>query len=387
MNHQFVMKTKIYFEDQAIQYLKKITGSHGFLVSDTIIEGLGYLGEAKGYLEGAGIKTTVFTDVRPDPDVKIIADGMQKFVESGADLLIAFGGGSVIDTAKAILYSARQYIEGRGDKFEKPLFIAIPSTSGTGSEVTDFSVITVRDEKICLVDEYIAPDIAVLDTESKKHLPPKVAVDTGIDVLVHAIEAYLSADATDFTDALAEKAICLVFEHLKILSRTPSDEGARKRLQNASCIAGIAFNNAGLGITHSLAHAFGGKFHISHGRSNALFMVEVLKYNANLGGEMNERVCEKLAYMASRLNLPCRTMREGCVSFIDGVGRLKREVGIEDSIQALGIERAVFEEAIERMAETALEDRCTRTNPIPPAVEQLGEIYRKAYYGENIYIR
>ena len=262
---------------------------------------------------------------------------------------------------------------------KKPLFIAIPSTSGTGSEVTNFSVITAEGEKVCIVDEYITPDMAILDSTCLQHVPQRVVVDTGIDVLVHAIEAYVSLNATDFTDALAEKAVKLLFENLETLYKDVKNPIARDHVQNASCMAGMAFTNANLGINHSLAHALGGSFHISHGRSNALMLNGVMEYNADLNGNANGYAAERYAKLASILQLPARTNREGAVNFMLAVGKLKKALGIEDNIRALNVDKVEFENALERMAETALKDRCTPSNPKQPSKEDIIQIYRKLY--------
>jgi len=340
---------------------------------------LGYLQKSVDFLSNAGISSTIFTDVHPDPDVKVIADGMKLYMESNADVLVALGGGSVIDTAKGILYFAAQLISAEGREFKKPLFIAVPSTSGTGSEVTNFSVITAEEGKVCIVDEFIAPDIAILDSTCIQHVPQRVAVDTGIDVLVHAIEAYVSEKATDFTDALAEKAIRLIFENLETIYKDINDGEARDRVQNASCMAGMAFTNANLGINHSLAHAFGGTFHIPHGRSNAMMLTAVMEYNADLAGSANNYAAQRYAKLAEMLQLPARTYREGTVSLIRAINRLKNTLGIEDNIRSLGVDQTEYEKAQESMAEAALADRCTPTNPRKPSKEDLIRIYQKVY--------
>ena len=376
---KFILKSKVYFNKQSIQYLKQIKGSSAFIVSDSIMEKLGYLQTTLDCLNEAGISSTVFTGVRPDPDVKVIEEGLKPFMQSGADVLVAIGGGSAIDTAKGILYFASMVENAAGSQTKKPLFIAIPSTSGTGSEVTDFSVITYEGEKICIVDDFISPDIAILDSTCIQHVPQRVAVDTGIDVLVHAIEAYVSTKATDFTDALAEKAIKLIFENLEILYNDVADPDARDRVQNASCMAGMAFTNTSLGINHSLAHALGATFHISHGRSNALVLCAVMEYNADLGGSANNYAAERYAKLASLLQLPARTRREGSVNFISAVKKLKKALGIEESVRALGIEQAEFENVLKKMAETAMKDRCTPTNPRQPSTEDLVQVYKKCY--------
>ncbi|WP_342429368.1 1-propanol dehydrogenase PduQ [Neobacillus sp. FSL H8-0543] len=376
---QFILKTKVFFNNQSLQYLKKITGSRALIVSDSIMETLGYLQEVIDYLQESGITSTVFTGVRPDPDVSIIADGLKLYRESGADVLVAIGGGSAIDTAKGILYFERKFESTEGKEMPKPLFIAIPSTSGTGSEVTDFSVITSEGEKVVIIDEFIAPDIAILDSTCIQHVPQRVVADTGIDVLVHAIEAYVSTKATDFTDALCEKSIKLIFENLETFFKDSKNTQARDRVLNASCIAGMAFTNTGLGINHSLAHAFGGTFHISHGRSNALLLDAVIEFNANLGGSADGYAADRYAKLAEVLKLPARTRREGTVNFMLALKRLKKSLKVEDNIRSLGINQSEFEDALEQLAETALLDRCTPTNPRQPSKQDLIRIYQKCY--------
>lgn len=379
MEDKFKLKSKVYFNKQSIQILEQITGSRAFIVSDSIMEKLGYLQIAVDHLSKAGIMSTVFSEVRPDPDVKVVAEGLKLYEESGADILIAIGGGSAIDTAKGILYFSWKLESAAGREIKKPLFIAVPSTSGTGSEVTDFTVITAEGAKVVIVDEFIAPDIAILDSTCIQHVPQRVVVDTGIDVLVHAIEAYVSTNATDFTDALAEKAIKLIFENLEILYKDPADSDARDRVQNASCMAGMAFTNSNLGINHSLAHALGATFHISHGRSNALLLNAVMEYNADLWGNADGYGAQRYAKLATVLQLPARTHREGAVNFIQAVDRLKKSLGIEESIRALGVDQKEFERALGHMSETAMMDRCTPANPRQPSKEALTGIYQKCY--------
>lgn len=379
MEDKFKLKSKVYFNIQFTQFLEQISGSRAFIVSDSIMEELGYLQKAVDSLNNAGISSVIFTGVRPDPDINVVAEGIKLYKESNADILIAIGGGSTIDTAKGIMYFSFHLENITNDKIKKPLFIAIPSTSGTGSEVTDFTVITSQGEKVCIVDDFIAPDIALLDSTCIQHVPQRVVVDTGIDALVHAIEAYVSTNTTDFTDALCEKAVKLIFENIKTIYNDIKDSNARNCIQNASCMAGIAFTNTGLGINHSLAHAMGGTFHISHGRSNALLLNAVIEYNSNLERSINEYAANKYAKLAKILQLPARTNREGTVNFIQALSKLKKYLGVEESIRALGIDQDEFESSLEHMAEAALDDRCTPTNPRQPSKEELIHIYQKCY--------
>lgn len=379
MEDKFKLKSHICFNMQSIRILENIHGSKAFIVSDSIMEKLGYLQKVIDHLSKAGITSTIFTGVQPDPGIDVVAEGMKEYEMSGADVLIALGGGSTIDTAKGIMYFSWHMKDSKGEDAMKPLFIAIPSTSGTGSEVTNFTVITSQGEKVCIVDDFIAPDIAILDSTCIQHVPPRVIVDTGIDALVHAIEAYVSTKATDFTDALAEKAIKLIFDNIQKIYKNPKDSDARDRVQNASCMAGIAFTNTSLGINHSLAHAMGGVFHIPHGRANALLLNKVIEYNAELSGSANSYAAKKYSQLAELLNLPARTYREGVVSFIEAISRLQKALGVEYNIRSLKIEQEEFESAIEQMVETAMSDRCTPTNPRKPSKEDLIDIYQKCY--------
>ncbi|WFD12345.1 iron-containing alcohol dehydrogenase [Tepidibacter hydrothermalis] len=379
MEDKFKLKSKVYFNKESIHFLEEINGTRAFIVSDSIMDELGYQQKTIDCLSKAGISSVVFSEICPDPDANVIAKGIKSFEESNADVIVAIGGGSAIDSAKGILYFTWKLRSSNGQDMKKPLFIAIPSTSGTGSEVTDFTVITSGQEKVCIVDEFIAPDIAILDSTCIQHVPQRIVVDTGIDVLVHAIEAYVSTKATDFTDALAEKAIKLVFENIEKLYKDTTDSDARDRIQNASCMAGMAFTNASLGINHSLAHALGATFHIPHGRSNALLLNAVMEYNSDFVKSKNDYAMERYSKLAIQLQLPARTRREGAVNFIQSVSKLKKMLKIEDNIRSLRVDKNEFEAAIENMAQAALLDRCTLTNPKQPTKEDLMNIYRKCY--------
>ena len=245
--------------------------------------------------------------------------------------------------------------------------------------MTDFSVITINGKKTALIDGLMAPDIAILDSTCTKSLPPHVIADTGLDALVHAVEAYVSNKATDCTDALAEKAVYMICHNLVRFYRNPEDKDARECIQRASCLAGMAFTNANLGITHSMAHAFGGTFHLSHGRSNALLMEAVIEYNANLRDTSDQKVAAKYGQLARVLGLPARTTREGYVNFLQAVHQLKRDLGIQSSIKAAGIKEDEFMAAAETMAQQAMADRCTPSNPRTPTKEDIIAIYKAAY--------
>ena len=376
---EFEIKPKIYFDEGSLEYLREIKSKNAFILSDSIMEKLGYLKQAVDYLESAGVQCDVFTEIKPEPDVMAVMNALEHYMEHHGHTVIALGGGSAMDTAKAMIYFLHQAVSKTGQSFDKPQFIAIPTTSGTGSEVTDFSVITINGKKTALIDGLMAPDIAILDSTCTKSLPPHVIADTGLDALVHAVEAYVSNKATDCTDALAEKAVYMICHNLVRFYRNPEDKDARECIQRASCLAGMAFTNANLGITHSMAHAFGGTFHLSHGRSNALLMEAVIEYNANLRDTSDQKVAAKYGQLARVLGLPARTTREGYVNFLQAVHQLKRDLGIQSSIKAAGIKEDEFMAAAETMSQQTMADRCTPSNPRTPTKEDIIAIYKAAY--------
>jgi acetaldehyde dehydrogenase/alcohol dehydrogenase len=271
---------------------------------------------------------------------------------------------------------------------KKAKFVAIPTTSGTGSEVTSFAVITdkVNNTKYPLADYELTPDVAIIDPEFVMTVPPSVTADTGMDVLTHAIEAYVSVLASDFTDGLAMKAIQLVFEYLPQAYKNSSNELAREKMHNASCIAGMAFTNAFLGINHSLAHKLGGEFHIPHGRANAILLPHVIEYNASKPSKFVSFpkyetfiADRRYAEIAKALGLPASTVEEGVKSLIKAVRDLMKELNIPMTIAECKIDKKRFMAKVPELAEKAFEDQCTNANPRLPLVKELEEIYIKAY--------
>lgn len=379
MIENFALRSHIYFNMGSMEVLEQLSGSKAFIVSDPIMEDLGYVQTIIDYLDKSGINSIVFTGVSPDPDVSVIAAGMKIYEKSNADIVIAIGGGSAIDTAKGIIYFSWHSKNTEDKEVKKPKFIAIPSTSGTGSEVTNFTVITSDNEKVCIVDDIITPDIAILDSTCIENVPQQIMVNTGIDALVHSIEAYVSTKANDFTDALAEKSIKLIFENLEKVCKDSKDDTARNHVQNASCMAGIAFTNTNLGINHSLAHALGGNFKIPHGQANALLLTKVIEYNADIKGSADGYATKKYSQLATILQLPARTYREGVISLIEAINKMYKNLQVKSSIRDLEIEKSNYESKIDSMAESALNDRCTPTNPRKPSKQDLICIYQKCY--------
>jgi acetaldehyde dehydrogenase/alcohol dehydrogenase len=271
--------------------------------------------------------------------------------------------------------------------------VAIPTTSGTGSEVTSFAVITdkQRNKKYPLADYELTPDVAIIDPDLVMSLPKSVTADTGMDVLTHAIEAYVSVMASDYTDGLAEKAIELVFEYLPKAYEDGTNRLAREKMHNASSIAGMAFTNAFLGVNHSIAHKLGGEFHIPHGKANAIILPYVIKYNGTVPTKMvsfpkyeHYIADQRYATIAKRLGLPADTTQEGVNSLVKAVLELNATLGEERSLKDCGIDEAEFLAKVDMLADRAFEDQCTSVNPRVPLVTEIKQILLDAYYGKEI---
>ncbi len=272
----------------------------------------------------------------------------------------------------------------------KAQFVAIPTTSGTGSEVTPFAVITDKETnvKYPLADYALTPDVAIIDSQFVMTVPKSITADTGMDVLTHAIEAYVSVMASDYTDGLALKAIDLVFKYLKASYDNNKDEEAREKMHNASCMAGMAFSNAFLGINHSLAHKIGAEFHIPHGRANAILMPHVIRYNAIRPRKhalfpKYESYCadERYAQIARMLGLPASTTEEGVNSLVNAVIELGKSLDIDMSMKGQGVQKDELDSKLNRLAERAFEDQCTTANPKLPLISELEDILKAAYKG------
>ncbi|MBB3125612.1 acetaldehyde dehydrogenase/alcohol dehydrogenase [Paenibacillus rhizosphaerae] len=407
----FKVPPKVYFEKGATQYLEKMPNiSRVLVVTDAMMVKLGYVEKVEYYLRKRvnPVAVEVFSDVEPDPSVETVERGTKLMDSFKPDCIIALGGGSPMDAAKAMwlfyeypdtsFHSLKQKfmdIRKRVYKYprlgEKAQFVAIPTTSGTGSEVTSFAVITDKKEgntKYPLADYELTPDVAIIDPEFVYSLPKTAVADTGMDVLTHAIEAYVSVMASDYTDGLALHAIRLVFENLEKSFHT-ADPLAREKMHNASTIAGMAFANAFLGINHSLAHKWGGQYHTAHGRTNAILMPHVIRYNAQKPTKFasfpkyNHFVADlRYAEIARMLGLPARNTEEGVNSLIDAVRKLNQSLGIPEKLQDLGFDPVDFEAKLDYLADRAFEDQCTTANPRMPLVSELADVYRNAFYGK-----
>ncbi|WP_420901902.1 bifunctional acetaldehyde-CoA/alcohol dehydrogenase [Paenibacillus dendritiformis] len=406
----FKVPNKIYFEKGATQYLAKMPDIHRvMIVTDAMMVKLGYVEKLEYYLRQrrTPVAIEVFSDVEPDPSTKTVERGAEMMRSFEPDCIIALGGGSPMDAAKGmwLFYEypdtdfdnlKQKFLDIRKRTFKYPRlgqkakFVAIPTTSGTGSEVTSFAVITDKEKgntKYPLADYELTPDVAIIDPEFVYSLPKTAVADTGMDVLTHAIEAYVSVMASDYTDGLAIKAIQLVFENL-VKSYREACPKAREKMHNASTLAGMAFANAFLGINHSLAHKWGAQYHTAHGRTNAILMPHVIRYNAKKPTKFasfpkyDHFVADvRYAEIARILGLPARTTEEGVKSLIEAIRGLNRELGIPESFQELGFDAKDFESRVDYLADRAFEDQCTTANPKLPLVSELAEVYRDAFYG------
>ena len=407
----FKIPDKIYFEKNSIQYLEKMPDiSKAVIVTDPGMVELGYTDKILYYLRKRPnpVHCRIYSDVEPDPSIETVMEGARIMNEFKPDVIIALGGGSAMDAAKGmwlfyehpdIDFNALRLrfldIRKRAFKFpkmQKTKLVAIPTTSGTGSEVTSFAVISDKKNnmKYPLADYELTPDIAIIDPQFVMTLPKRATADTGLDVLTHAIEAYVSVMASDYTDGLAIKAIQLVFKYLpRAYKNGSSDEEAREKMHNASCIAGMAFTNAFLGLNHSIAHKIGGEYHVPHGRANAVLLPYVIEYNASMPSKFVSFpkykkfiADEKYAEIAQALGLQSKTVSEGVESLIRAVKKLISEIEAPSSFSECGISEGEYMSKLSDIADKAFEDQCTTANPRLPLVSEIEEIMKKAYYGE-----
>ena len=405
----FKVPPKIYFERDAVQYLQTMKDvSKAMIVTDKTMVEHGFLQRIIEQLQlrSNHVTYTVFSDVEPDPDITTVTRGAEIMKTFAPDTIIALGGGSVMDAAKVMwLFYEQPHIDFRDlvQKFmdirkrafkfpelgEKAKYVGIPTTSGTGSEVTPFAVISDKkhNRKYPLADYSLTPSIAIIDPALVMTVPAFVAADTGMDVLTHAIEAYVSTLANDYTDGLALQAIRLVFAHLESSVKNVDFE-SREKMHNASTMAGMAFANAFLGISHSLSHKLGGFFHTVHGRTNAILLPYVIRYNGTRPAKTATwpkynyyRADEKYQDIARLLGLPAATPEEGVQSLAQAVYDLGERVGIKMNFRDQGIKEQDYMQKTEEIAYLAYEDQCTPANPRLAVVSDLKEILEDAYYG------
>lgn len=373
---RFKLKTEICFGENALEVLKNVKAESAVVFTDAFLTKNGTADRIRGLLTSCG-KVAIYSDVKPDPPIELVASGLKFLTDHDADLVVAVGGGSSIDAAKSTVHVARNYTH------KKIRLIAIPTTSGTGSEVTQFAVIsdTQAGKKIPLVDESLLPEMAVLSSELTASVPPAVTADTGFDVLTHALEAYVSTASNDFSDALAEKSVELFSDYVVRAYKNGNDLVAREKMHTASCLAGIAFNEASLGLNHGIAHALGACFHIPHGRANAIMLPHVIRYNTELDIKFCVKdecpAADKLEGLARRLGYPANSPDIGVRNMIHKIKEFQNWLNIPTTLGEAGVTKAQYEEVKEHIIESALADACTVTNPRKPTPADVEEILSK----------
>lgn len=385
---RFTLPRDIYFGPGAIGELKNLKGYHkAFIVTGGhSMRKTGFLKKLDDTLKEAGLETKIYDGVEPDPSIERVYDGAKAMREFKPDVIVAIGGGSPMDAAKAMWV----FYEYPDKKFEdiiepfsmpklrkKAIFVGVPSTSGTASEVTSFSVITdySTNIKYPLADFEITPDVAVLDYDIPQTMPKTLVAHTGVDALTHAIEAYVASARSEFSDSLALKAISDIFDNL--LDSYNGDVTARGKMHVAQCIAGMAFSNALLGISHSLAHKTGAVFHIPHGCCNAILLPYVIQYNS--------RVClERYAQIARSVGLPGMTDKQLTDSLVEAVRALNKKLNIQPTYKENGVSEEDFKAHCNSIAENAVKDPCTGSNPRKTNAEDMLKVLSCAFYGEDV---
>ena len=359
---QFYGKTKICYGPYALETLETFPASHAFVVTDPFMVKSGFADQAVSHLKRKGIGHTLFSGVEPDPSLQAVVEATRLFLSSQADMIIAIGGGSAIDMAKAISYFGH-----KADSNRKTTLVAIPTTSGTGSEVTSIAVITdkVNSVKIPLNDEMLIPDAAILDARFTRTVPPHVTAATGMDALTHAIEGYITKGAWAMSDMFHLKAIEIISKSLRgAVENTP--EG-REGMALGQYVAGMGFSNVGLGIVHSMAHPLGALYDTPHGVANAIILPTVMEYNAPATGEKYRDIAKAMGVEGTE-NMSVDEYRKAAV---DAVRQLAKDVGIPADLKAI-----VKPEDVDFLAQSAYDDACRPGNPRDTSVAELAELYR-----------
>ncbi|KAA5607057.1 iron-containing alcohol dehydrogenase [Roseospira marina] len=357
---RFNLKTEIVFGANVTERLRDFEGRRVGLITDAMMAKVGIVERFRASLPACTV--AVYDSVLPDSPRSQVAEASARMADFGPDVLVALGGGSVIDAAKAIVATVRALVP------DHPIpLVAVPTTSGTGSEVTSWAVISEPEKgiKYPLISDEIIPDIALLDPELVRSVPPAVTADTGMDVLTHAIEAFVSVGATDYTDAFAEKAVSLAVTHLPTAYATGDDMTARTAMHHASCMAGIAFANAGLGLNHAIAHSIGGRLHLPHGRINAMLLPAVIACNAGVrpGDAAPFPTAARYAALAQRVGLDAPNDRAGARALARHLAQMNARMNVPATLRAAGVDMAAYAAAEADLVRLALADKSLATNP------------------------
>lgn len=370
---RFKLTTTLCYGADSLSALGELAGRRVLIVTDAFLATTPLLGQVRAALAGAEIE--VFDQVIPNPDVAAVTAGFRAFLAFEPDALVAVGGGSPIDTAKAVRKLAME----QGYRTDGGFYV-VPTTSGSGSEVTSFAVVTdSHHQKLPLTSPDMLPDVAILDPDAVSTAPPRLVADSGMDAISHAIEAYVAIGHNDFSDALAEKALRIADTYLLRSYRSNSDTRAREHQHTGATMAGIAFQNSGLGIVHGLSHAIGGSFPVAHGRLNGILLPHVIEFNAGeLGvrpGEVTE-VGRRYVTLARSLGLAASSDRNLVLGLVGWVERVRRELEMPGTVSAAGVDASRFVAAIPELAATAHRDFCTSGNPIAVTEADLAGLLR-----------
>ncbi|MGL4677254.1 MAG: 1-propanol dehydrogenase PduQ [Brevinema sp.] len=368
---RLTLKTKVFSGENYTTQFDYLPYKKILIVTDKIMSKIGLYNVLITQFKKHNIQYHIFDDVEPNPSFETVTNGVTELINFLPDAVIALGGGSVIDATKGVLYYGKEVYAKLDQPYWKPTFIAIPTTSGAGSEVTSYAVITDTQKqlKIPIVSDDIIPNIAILDPLMTKSCPPKITAESGIDVLTHALESYVATDSNMFTEALAEKVCSIVFQELITVVENGENLKARLAMHEASCMAGLAFTNSGLGLNHAMSHSLGGYFHIPHGRSNALLMPHIIRFNQISSSHKYQQI-------SSLLGFPAQTPEEGVTSLLVGIEYLCEKIHLERKVTDFGVSQEKYLSAIPQMAHSAYHDPCLITNPIKPTIQEIESIYR-----------
>lgn len=372
---KFQVAPAIYYGEGSIQILSQLDLKKVCIVADQNTVRCGLVDLLTEQLEKDGIQYTIFDGVQPEPPLSVVAEGLVALGKDWPNTIIAVGGGSVIDAAKAILYFAGG---SQGADFVRPLFIAMPTTAGTGSEVSAWSVVTdaAVNAKVPIGDAMLTPDVAILEPRLLVTLPPNVTAESGMDAMTHAIESYISTESNPFANAQSAKAVELLFDNLPKAYHHGEDLEARANTQIAATLAAVAFTSSFLGIAHSIAHAIGSQWHLSHGLGNAMALPYVLAFNGQ-----NPETDQAYARLLQTIGRPVPEGASPTKTIVRMIFDLNQEMGISLCLKDRGVSEADYFSAKPLLIEKAMGDVCTPTNPIPATPEILGMVLDQVYYG------